>query len=550
VTGSVGRALYKDARYYFHFYVSANSDVMKDPVYFQPLTSLPLKKHDPNIYFYNIFTKKVYKRGSIYREPEVEILGYYNPDTKDDSKKGNIVINKQLNTIFFHNSSSKDAFVSLKYASKELEFTIEAYSYAQLTIPTPEEEKNADPSQPSQPMFSLRPNILHFYEVQHSGKDRKYKNFTSFNLPGDDVAGYPCNIEIYEQESHELAICLQGFMSGNYDQPVTQRVRDVTPCPCVFWYQSTEQLPGSEGYSNLPGQVWMVYQGQDSQIIEKVGCGQTISFDLVRPLIEQSDTYLYCLYVVTHDDAQALQFIRNFIDKKTGLNVYANYSAAVNKKIVESFQSQTESQISLTKQSSAIQDSETLSLQDQLAILQGPVDGNYAVIEDVNLGMVGYCLGADVFTPKGLGFGRFYYSLAPSIIDTSALVPFLLSLLDQDACKNLAQTDEQLQEILGQKVNQWVKNYIDDKKLVTEQVTNFIISYGKSMLFDENKMLSDFGQSRVQNFMTGNVSIQFPPMKLSVMTNYYVYDFGKSKPKNMPEAGKMITLVSPIAKKK
>ncbi len=539
VTGSVGKALYKDARYYYHFYVSANSDVMKDTVYFQPITNLPLKKQDPNIYFYNIFMKKNYKRGKISREPEVEMLGFYNPDTKDDNKKGNIVINKQLNTIYFHNSSSKDVLISLMYGKKLLELTIEKFSYAQLTVPTSQvKPEEADNPNKSEPLFSLRPNTFVLYEIKND-QEKKYDKFLSFNLPADDVAGYPCNIEIYEKDSGDMALCLQGFTPGNFDQPVTKRVRDVTPCPCFFWHQSVEQIDGLEGFVNLPGQIWIVYNGKDSVIAEKVLPGELVEFDLIRPLLAQSDTYFYCLYVMTQNDAKAKDFVQRFIDGTIGEDVKNKYQSLVNQKKVTSFDAQTQTFLDVSQKSFKI-DQETLNLSDQLAILQGPVQGDYFFISDTTLDVVGYCLGADVFTPKGVGFGRFYYSLAPSIMNTSGLVPFLMSLLDQNSLSSIGQNDQDLQNKLGQKIDEWIKKYSEDKVLVEQDITSFIKKHGKSILFDNTQNISNFGAARIQNFITGDVSIQLPPMKLSVMTNYYVYDFGKSKPKNMPEQGRFI----------
>jgi len=58
--------------------------------------------------------------------------------------------------------------------------------------------------------------------------------------------------------------------------------------------------------------------------------------------------------------------------------------------------------------------------------------------------------------------------------------------------------------------------------------------------------LTKFGQSQVKALLQGPISLKYPPMKLSTVTNHYVYDFGKTKPDKIPETVTPLKIVTQI----
>jgi hypothetical protein len=579
-----------NAQYYFDLYIGTSSSAHANSIYKQSLTQLPLEKNDPNVYYYHVYTSGGFSKGNSKHEPKVEMMGYQNPNelnNPDPIKKGPVTISSQLSDLSFYNSSGSDVQVSLKYGTDNYTFTLEKYSYNSLAVPTPEQpqsskdtdalagaplvgtsnepslnvaakdevvtqgilsgnataakdpvNKTANVTDPLKsaatqdtppPPFSLRPNNLNF--TSYEAKSKKYVPFSAFLLQSKGFDGSPYTIEIFQDAGEPLNVGIQGLNPGNYDLPITPRVRDLTPCPCTFWYQSFEQGGSIEGYSNLPGQMWIVYAGVDSPIQTKVEPGQAFGWNLVRPLVSQGDQYVYFVYVATTDDAVAQNFVAKLAARSIGQDVAGQYEAIVKSPVVLSSTSQ-----GLDVTGSSAGDTElSLTPDQQVAALMGNLQIADGVIEDTDQGIIGYIVGADVFTPKGLGFGRFHYVLAPSVISMNNLISLVQGSLDSSKTATLGASDGDMQKAITQQVNDWFTAYLQKPADVQALVEKFLIQYGNTKIVDAaGAVLTKFGQNRLQDIVTGKNSLKFPSMKLSTVTNQYVYDFGKAAPEKMP----------------
>jgi hypothetical protein len=527
---------YNNQVYYFNLYMSDDNDPSKNPIYKQSLIQLPLEKHDKKVYYYHVYTSGGFKKGNAVHRPAVEAMGFQDPtqlnNEKEKEKQGNVKFSSQLSDISFFNNSGIDVQISLTYGTAPYTFTAEKYSYNFLGLPTKEEksdDKKKD-DQPDTPVFSLRPNTITF--SAYNPTTQGYEQFRSLSLPDKGFQDTSYTIEIFQDPGKKLEVGIQGFNPGNYDVAVTPRVRDVTPCPCSFWYQSLTQAGSVAGYSDLPGQIWVVYGGKDSPITAKVTPGQAVTWNLTRPLIAQADQFVYFVYVVTSDDAIAQTFMQKFATQMIGKNISDEYVKAAQK----AFDADAATQKSLDVSGDVQVVEQTLTPEQQVAAVMGSLNIANGMIEDTQQGVIGYLVGADVFTPKGLGFGRFYYSLSPSIINFNSLVSLVLNCLDTVKTKTLGGSDIDVQKSITQTINSWFAAYIKKPADAQTLVEKYLVQFGNAKMVDaKSGTLTKFGQSRLQAIISGNVSLKFPSMKLSTVTNQYVYDFGKAAPDKMPK---------------
>jgi len=515
-TGLSSKALYDKTDYYFNLFMSPDADVKKHPIYSKSLTQLPVKPNDPNIYFYHAYTGKHYSKGKVSYVPKVEMLGFQNPSGTGDAK-GSVSISTQLSAVVLYNNSSKDLQVSLNYGPTVHTVTLEKNSYNTLNVPMKDDAS-------STPQFSLRSNTLSFSEYNEASK--KYDPLKKLLLSKDGFDGYTYTIELFDDEDG-IDFCIQGLSPGCYDQIVTERVRDITPCPCSFWYKSVEQLKNKQGYTDLPGQVWVAYQGADSMIISKVEVGTVGAWSLVRPLLNQKDQYVYFVYVATFDDKKAKKFVEQIVHGALGHPQVEKYNTAIQSQL-ESAQQNSEKTVLTTAQ--------------QQTALTGSLMTVGGVIEDTAQDICGYLVGVDVFTPKGLGIGDFYYVLNPSIINIANMVQLLSSSLDSS---KLGSSSTAVQKILTSTMNGWLIAYLKNSKDCSAQVEAFLIKYGNSSIVNAGA-LTKFGTTQLKSLLSGPVSLKYPPMKLSTVTNQYVYDFGKKKPDKMPKTSTVLPIVTEL----
>ena len=338
-----------------------------------------------------------------------------------------------------------------------------------------------------------------------------------------------------------MNVCIQGLSAGNYDQIVSARVRDITPCPSAFWYQSVEQTKAGAGYVDLPGQVWVAYQGADSMFISKVDVGQVVSWNLIRPLIDQHDQYVYFVYVATLDDAQAKKFVEKLIDKTVGKDQVDLYDAAL--QAPDNLTASSKVDVNTNAKNQTVKNN--MSSAQQATALTGTLSVTGGYIQDKEQDICGYIVGMDIFTPKGLGNGNYYYTLAPSVVNVANIVQLLSGCVDSSKVSTSGSPDD-LTKILTTTVNDWLKNYLKDAQGTATKVQDYLTKYGNSTIIDAQGALTKFGQSQLQALLQGPVSLKYPPMKLSTVTNRYVYDFGKAKPDKMPDAATPLQIVTQV----
>lgn len=571
--GSISKATYYNQDYYFNFFISDQSTPHEDPIYKQFLTQLPIKKNDKTIYYYHVYTQRTLSKGRFVYKPKVELIGYQDPSQTDSEKKGTVTVSSQLSSLNFVNSANVNVKVSLTYGSAPYSFTLEKHSYNSLGLPSPEQKSSSQDSvgtvtgitvqsatkndetssdrviiqsvatsidsmnsedlkQTSQntsedtPLFSLRPNTITFSAYNKSSQ--KYETFKTLKVPAQGFDGKAYTIEIIQNIDNTLDVTFQGLLPGNYDTASTPRVRDLTPCPCTFWYQSLSQmkkLSADNGYIDLPGQIWIMYLGFDSPVQSKVLPGQVVTWNLTRPLISQGDQFVYFMYVATTDDALAEKFVTKLGKKLLGKDIIDQYTKSTQLSFV--MNKDDESGLDVTS---------TLAAQktdEQVATLMGDLDVSQGVIEDLDLKVIGYIVGADVFSPQGLGFGRFYYTLAPSLTTDSNIVALVKSYLDNTKTVALG---VDAQAALSKIIKEWSIAYIKNEQQVVSQVEKFLIQYGKATIVDQtNQQLTAYGKICLNSIISGKISLKYPSLKLSTVTNQYVYDFGKSAPDGMPK---------------
>ena len=569
--GAIAKVALSNQNYYFNLYIGQERVTHKSPTYKESLTQLPLAKNDPKVYYYHIYTGTLYSKGSIIHSPKVEVMGWQDPNKLHDSdvlKKGNVAFSGQLSNINFVNNSAVDVQISLTYDKNPYTFTVEHYSYNSLNLPTPLPKKDGSSTQNGSgttdvtaltddkkkinndeistdkivPLFSLRPNTITF--SQYNSANKKYESFKSLQLPAQGFDGTAYTIEIFQDKDQPLNVCIQGFQSGNYDIAVTPRYRDITPCICTFWYESFKQAGSVEGYIDLPGQVWIVYAGKDNPMQAKVTASQVVSWQLTRPLIEQGDQYIYFLYINTTDDVVAGKFIDKFISGSLGVQAKNVYQTS----IMQSLKNTTSSNLNQDLKGQTAQlDTVVVKPIDQVAAAMGALPVHAGIIEDHEQNIQGYLIGADVFSPAGLGFSRFYYTLSPSVLSTTPLVSYMLNYLDSSKTKTLGASQSAIKAALQTTVDGWLVKYRADTSSVEKNVEQYLIKYGNSAVVSQSGVLTPFGSKIKESIISGNVSLRYPSMKLSTVTNRYVYDFGKSAPDKMPE--NIVQLASGIHKK-
>ena len=599
--GSVSQAVYMNQNYYFNFYIAADSDAPKHHFYSQSLMQLPLTMHDPNVYYYHVYTSGGFSKGALVHSPQVELMGYINssPQTTSTPVKSSVTLSSQLSTLGFYNSSGTDVQVSLTYGSAPYTFTVEKYSYNSLTVPAPQAatpasttisatnlpgasatptalpngtsqtstqtsatpsstsapagsanssvtiqsatESSTATSTSSAPAFSLRPNTITFSTYDATAK--KHNKFQTLLLPSQGFDGMAYTIEIFQDPGKNLEVGIQGLTPGNYSVGVSPRIRDVTPCPCTFWYQSFAQADSVAGYSDLPGQIWVVYPGADSPIISKVTPGQVVSWNLTRPLIDQGNQLVYFVYVVTTNDKVAQTFVTKVAQQLLGQNVVQEYTQAINTVFVAPTKSELDKGLDVTDTSSPV--TQPITADEQIKTLMGALTVSSGVIEDADQGVIGYIVGTDIFMPCGFGFGRFYYTLAPSVMSLSNLVASITNYLDSSKTSALGSSAAAIQTSITATVNNWLNAYIKDPTTVQAQVQKFLVQYGNSTIISpDGSGLSKFGQTCLQLIMSGSISLKFPSLKLSTVQNEYVYNFGSAAPDKMPAT---ITAIKPVA---
>lgn len=375
------------------------------------------EKGSKKLNYYRAFMGKQLQNGAYVHVPSAESLGYINQDPATVAKDpGNVSVGTTLSSLVIHNSSQKDyfiGFVSKANATTMTKATCQAFAKVQadsfgllntfgsVTSLTPGTIGLFDAtSQNLLLTYSLPTSI---FGSMVSSKDAAGKTTSSFQSD-------PYTLEIYQDTGQTAAqMDLQGLMSGNYDQPIGA-IREITPISCIFWYQSVAQLSQSDqpNYIDLPGKVWVVAIGNESNVIASAVPGNAVSFAITRPEVG-AKLWIYFVYLgIANDakDAQALKFLKSFL------------TGTIATSMLQTYQSQAAAQMQAVKNQAANAVGATVSSipQSQLiAAAQGALQMNGGQITDPVSGVTGYLLGGDIFLSNGVGMQPFYYNLQPSM---------------------------------------------------------------------------------------------------------------------------------------
>lgn len=413
--------------YYFEMSIHANNNepsnhlpyVNTDALYIQDCIQLPADKNSTKVNYFHVYMGKELKQGQYVHVPKAEYVGYADPsnpkDTNASVTMGNVLTGSPALTIFNSTStqltvgySSKVGQTSLNKSDCDLFLTSigkNSFLYHSGLL-------DATTKQTSLPLATVA--------IFEKGSDVSSE---LFSMPTSVFAGKNYTLEIYQDGENPRSMGLQALMSA-HDVP-SSRVKDITPVPCVFWYQSVAQLGNSQatGMSDLPGKVWIVSQGENDLISTEVLLGDAVQFNLIRPELGKK-RWIYFLYVVSTDDVKSKQFIQNFILGKIGKDVVSQYKEQGIKQFND-IQKKLANVLTFSSEQNNSSNPNQVVVPESLlqAAIEGALKVNRGQIQEATLNMSGYLLGADVFLPQGVGASStFYYQLNPSQ-QTSSDVP-------------------------------------------------------------------------------------------------------------------------------
>lgn len=455
-----------------------------------------------NIYYYRTYTDKAM--------PKAEYLGI-----KTTTNEFNGV---------FTNSAAQSVILKFIKNGQTYQATLEPGSFSLL-------------SSDSQVKNSIRP-----------AKDATEKRFLTFLKDGNVVAALPlmpdgiCGMQpnpakpgefipsepmlyTYEvfQNGQNVDVGMQGLAIGHYPQTLgadakKNVVRDINPMECHVWYQSIDDYkkkmdPQDTDVPFEPdGQVWISYMTKDSTFQKKIKSGDVIDFSLLRPLVSEKKSSLFVVFVATHDEAKAKAFIKRLTDGVIGQDALepvvkvSNFDAAT-------------------------------VLSDVKSNLKGIIDDTKG---SGNSGVKGLVLLVDHFSPRGLGYGPYYYNISPALLRIDQLSGLFTTFLD---AKKISSDKENLKEklkafadTLDKKIVAWIAAYQTNKSGTTQEITKFIQQYGADGFFETkagSKTFNALGQHGLDMLLTGPVSFANYPLIYQAGSNEFILLAG-DKPKDWP----------------
>jgi hypothetical protein len=314
-----------------------------------------------------------------------------------------------------------------------------------------------------------------------------------------------------------LDVALQGLSIGNFDQPVSGKVRDINPAECHLWCVSAEQaqyLEQNITYStepfDVPEQVWVTYKTSDYTYQQKVIIGSILDFTILRPQIKEQLGILFVVSLQTNDEAKAKKFLDRLNAGQIGKE--ALFSEAII---------------------------------DKNNILTHMTPNLHGVIDDTkgtgNSGIKGIILLADQFAPQGLGAGPYYYIVQPSELRVDQFA----SVIWFDRQFYLPGTNylrDDVMKELAEKLPQWIVQYRIDKEGARTALKNYVLEKGSKEqgMFQnpsaapKDRIFTKQGEELLQTLISGPISLENYPLLRKGGKNYYVINFGK-QPENWPE---------------
>jgi hypothetical protein len=473
---------------------------------FQLLTRdiYPWQKDDNNMYFYRVYELK----GQL----KAEYLGV-----------------KTASTDFlgmFYNSSVKDVGFSFAKGVQEYKVTLEAGTFNSL-------ESTSTLFPPIRPLEGQKKDFTFFegkrifYKIpiaqEGIGNVSYNENTKSFDPAGPMLYTY----EVFSG-SDGLAVTIQGLGIGNFDQPVSGKLRDINPVQCHVWHQSAAQAnvqrqkDTKKGASidtssipyDAPETFWISYQTKDFIIKQKVEYGKILDFTLIRPQLKEKEAWLYGVTLLTNDEGKAKKFLDRLSAGKIGHGAVYTAAGLIGKQ---------------------------LDLSNIKANKNGIVSDTDPKDPD-HTGVVGYVLFADSFLPTGVDSNaEFYYFVPPPDLRIDQLMnAFYLDDNAYEKSKDGAIVlKDAVQKELTDHFISWLRNYAASPDTVKNEVRQFVLQHGNKALFTKpdlppaQRTLTPQAEHMMSTILTGPVSIANYPLMRKAGINYYVFTLGE-KPDNWP----------------
>ncbi len=341
------------------------------------------------------------------------------------------------------------------------------------------------------------------------------------------VVGPP---KLYTYKVYDLppgpVVEIQGVGIGNFDQPVSGRIRDINPAKCTLWYQSAAQAQEitqkkqkgepqqKEDYSvepfDLPENIWVNYQTKDYTYHKKVTPGQMLDFTLLRPQLSEEAGWLYIVSFKDDNDKKAQKFLDRL---HKGLIGQGAIKTDITKPI------------------------------DKKNILTNMRANPNGIVDDTkgpgSSGITGIILLADQYKPQGLGDGPFYYVLEPSVLRVDQFVNVIWfdeKFYEKDPKTGLLTgLSKTVMQGLAQNLPQWITQYKKDKDGAKAAVKLFLQEKANQGLFVDPKVAAGSrvftkqGQGLFESTITGPISIENYPIMRKAGSSYVI-----AKPDDLP----------------
>lgn len=458
----------------------------------------PWPPHDKNIYFYRAYSHKGVLKGEFLdiKTFTQKFAGQFYNSTDKDIR---LTFEKDMHT--YTVTLEKQSFNLLN--SSDLPYSIRPPSDQKKYFSFFEGSKNKPFDQYPIPSEGIA------YPIP--GKDGKIEHTEKWGLP---KAGAPMlyTYELYRNKEGDPQLGLQALSLGWYDQPVSGRVRDINPANCHVWLKSAEQIINQEqdtSYTSRPinslEDTWFFYKTNDQLIKQKLTPGAPVTINLIRPQISETKAQLIITSIIsdksTYDSTPIFNvlFTNNFIEKNLNASVLSSFDVNNMKDIFDQ------------KLHSIITDKPS-NLQAAIKIV-------------------------DTFYPYGTGTGPFYYSIEPDVLQIDQFahaIYFDNNWYTKDPTSGALVLKEEVYKELYEKLPQWIKLYRSNKNSATQELQNYLKTYGHASIFNNGKQeLNEQGKMLLQQLLDGPISLKNYPLLRKGGVSHYIFNFGK-QPENWP----------------
>ncbi|MBI2775170.1 hypothetical protein HYX58_04155 [Candidatus Dependentiae bacterium] len=466
----------------------------------------PWPKDDNNMYFYRVYRAKT--------NFAAEYLGI-----------------KTATTDFlgmFYNNSAKDVTLEFVKDSQDYKITLEAGTFNSLQSTSTNFPFSIRPQPGKKAAFNFSAGNNPFATMPIAQQGIGNVSYNETTKTYDPAGPMLYTYEVYSKDSGALDVTIQGLSIGNFDQPISGKLRDINPVQCHVWRQSAQQAQiertkaatkeSTDDTTSIaydaPETFWVAYKTQDYSIAKKVEAGKVLDFTIIRPQIKEKEAWLYGVTLLTNDDTKAKKFLDRLSEGKIGQGAVYTKAGLIG------------GELDLSKMSANT---------NGLIADTDPKDGNRS-------GVIGYVIFADSFLPTGVdSSANFYYFAPPPDLRIDQLLG-LIYFSDDSYTK-----DQNGAIVLKPSIAQaaqknflsWLAQYPKNKANVQSEVKKYIQENGNAVLFvngsgaSGERVLTQQGQHMVDMILDGPISIANYPLLRKAGINYYVFTLG-GRPDSWP----------------